>query len=224
LGATSPADFAVGLQPCPPAALPLPQALGRFLQQTGLPLPPRPSHLVLSFRRRAFLVRVILRRPSASYWLFVYVTRRRSRLRRFGRNRRHFVYVTFRVRFAAARAGRANRVGRPPVLDAVIVRQEAPPRGEGQLGIMFAGEAVGHVNQQLRQPGAGPEQGASQARDVDRHVSGLSRPQSAAAEPAVEARPEFKDELGGVKAVGGGACGAEGPGVRKSTLAYWTQY
>ena len=132
--ATSPADFAAGLQPCPPAALPLPQALGRFLQKTGLPPRPRPSHLALSFRRRAFLGRVVLRRPSASYWffvyvterhrrftlrltgigiIFVYVTRRRSRLDRFGRNRRHFVYVTFGIRLAAARAGRADRVGRP---------------------------------------------------------------------------------------------------------------
>jgi hypothetical protein len=37
----------------------------------------------------------------------------------------------------------------------------------------------------------------------------LSRPESAAAEPAVEARPEFKDELGGVKAVGGSACAGQ---------------
>jgi hypothetical protein len=39
-----------------------------------------------------------------------YVTRKRSRLYRFGRNHRHFIYVTFRMRFAAARAGRADRV------------------------------------------------------------------------------------------------------------------
>jgi hypothetical protein len=63
---TSPADFTVGLQPCPPAALP--QALGRFLQEASLPPRPRPSHLALSFRRRAFLGREILRRPSASCW------------------------------------------------------------------------------------------------------------------------------------------------------------
>jgi hypothetical protein len=73
-----------------------------------------------------------------------------------------FVYVTFGIRLAAARAGRADRVGRPPVLDAML-RQEATPFGKGQLGVLFAGEAVGHVNQQLRQPGAGPEQSAPQA-------------------------------------------------------------
>src|SRR6185295_7568284 len=123
LRTSSPADFTVGLQPCPPAALP--QALGRFLQEASLP--PRPRHLALSFRRRAFLGRVILRRPSASCWFFVYVTGRRSRLDRFGRTRRHFIYVTFCIRFAAARAGRADRVGHPPVLDAMIFRQEAPP-------------------------------------------------------------------------------------------------
>ena len=72
--ATSPADFAAGLQPCPPAALTLPQALGRFFQKTSLPPRPRPSHLALSFCRRALLVRVVLRRPPASYWFFVYVT------------------------------------------------------------------------------------------------------------------------------------------------------
>jgi hypothetical protein len=132
------------------------------------------------------------------------VTGRRSRLRRFGRNRRHFVYVTFRIR-VAARADPANRVGRLPFLDAML-RQEAPPLGKGQLSILFADEAGGQVNQQLRQSGAGPEQGAPQARDVNRHVSGLAWTESAAAEPAVEPWPEFKDELGGVKAVGGGAC------------------
>jgi hypothetical protein len=35
---------------------------------------------------------------------------------------------------------------------------------------------------------------------------GLSRPESAAAEPAVEPWPEFKDELGGFIAVGGSVC------------------
>jgi hypothetical protein len=171
---------------------------------TGLPLPPRPSHLALSFRRRAFLGRVILRRPSASCWFFVYVTGRRSRLDRFGRTRRHFIHVTFRIRFAAARAGRADRVGHPPILDAMVVRQEAPPRGKGQRGVMFADEAAGHVNQQLRQPGAGPEQGTSQVLNVDSHVNGLPRAESAAAaKPAVEARSEFEDELGGLIAVGG---------------------
>jgi hypothetical protein len=70
---------------------------------------------------------------------------------------------------------------------------------------MFADEAGGQVNQQLRQPGAGPEQGASQALDIDRHVNGVTRTESAAAEPAVEPQAEFQDELGGIKAVGGGA-------------------
>jgi hypothetical protein len=64
--ATSPADFAVGLQPCPSAALPLPQALGRFFQKAGLPPRPRPGRLALSFRRRAVLGRVVFRRSSAS--------------------------------------------------------------------------------------------------------------------------------------------------------------
>src|SRR3954462_2215238 len=41
----SPAGFAAGLQPCPPAALPLLQALGRFFQKISLPLRPRPSRL-----------------------------------------------------------------------------------------------------------------------------------------------------------------------------------
>jgi hypothetical protein len=81
----------------------LPQALGRFLQEASLPPRPRPSHLALSFRRRAFLGREILRRPSASCWFFVYVTGRRSRLDRFGRNRRHFIYVTFRIMEQARR-------------------------------------------------------------------------------------------------------------------------
>jgi hypothetical protein len=177
---------------------------------------------------------VVLRRPPASYRLFVYVTgrhrrftlrlagidvifvyvtRRRSRLHRFGRDRRDFIYVTFLVRFAP-RADPANRVGRPPVLDAVIVRQEAPSRGEGQLGVVFADEAGGQVNQQLRQPGAGPEQGASQALDIDRHVNGVTGTESAAAEPAVEPVAEFQDELGGVKAVGGG------PGAGQAGEAY----
>ena len=116
----STADFATGLQPCPPAALPLPQALGRFLQKTGLPPRPCPSQLALSLRRHAILVRVTLRRPPTSYWFFVYVTerhrrfilrhpgidiisvyvtRQRSRPHRFGHGRRYFVYVTFSPRF-----------------------------------------------------------------------------------------------------------------------------
>ena len=60
---TSPADFTVGLQPCPPAALP--QALGRFLQEASLPPRPRPSHLALSFRpvARSSAVRYFGGRP-----------------------------------------------------------------------------------------------------------------------------------------------------------------
>jgi hypothetical protein len=111
----SPADFAAGLQPCPPAALPFPQALGRFLQQTGLPPRLRPSQLALSFRRYTLFGREGLRRPLASYRLSVYVmehrrrfilrltgtgiisiyvTQRCSRPYRFGHGRRHFIYVT----------------------------------------------------------------------------------------------------------------------------------
>jgi hypothetical protein len=105
--------------------LPLPQALGRFFQKTNLPPRLRPSHLALSLRRHAILVRVVLRRSTATRRFFVYVTgrhrrftlrhpginiiiisvyvtRRCSRLHCFGRGRRHFIYVTFRIRFAAA--------------------------------------------------------------------------------------------------------------------------
>jgi hypothetical protein len=131
----------------------------------------------------------MVRRLTGIGIISVYVTRRCSRPDRFGRNRRHFVYVTFRIRFAAARADPANRVGRPPVLDAML-RQEASPRGKGQLGVMFADEAVGQVNQQLRQPGAGPEHGTSQALDIDRHVNGLPWTEGAAAEPAVDRQTE----------------------------------
>jgi len=74
---------------------------------------------------------------------------------------------------------------------------------------MFADEAGGQVNQQLRQASAGPEQGASQALDIDRHVSGLPWTEGVAAEPAVEPRTEFKDELGGIKAIAGGACAGQ---------------
>jgi hypothetical protein len=126
---TSPADFAAGFRPYPMAALTLPQALGRFLQKTSLPPCPCPGRFALSFRRRAFLGREVLRRLSAPCRISVYVMRRRRRSDRFSRNRRHFVYVTFRIRFAAARAGRADRVGRPPILNAMIVRQEAAAPG-----------------------------------------------------------------------------------------------
>jgi hypothetical protein len=57
------------------------------------------------------------------------VTRRRRRSERFGGNRQHFINVTFRIRFAVARAGRADCVRRPPALDAMVVRQEAAPPG-----------------------------------------------------------------------------------------------
>ena len=76
------------------------------------------------------------------------------------------------------------------MLPVPLVRQEAPPRGKGQRGVMFADEAGGHVNQQLRQPGAGPEKGTSQALDIDRHVNGLTRTENAAAEPAVDRQTE----------------------------------
>jgi hypothetical protein len=91
----------------------------------------------------------------------------------------------------------------------MVVRQEAPPRGKGQRGVMFADEAGGHVNQQLRQPGAGPEKGTSQALDIDRHVNGLPWTEGAAAEPAVETGGEFEDELRGLIAVGGSACAGQ---------------
>src|SRR4051794_23872358 len=60
---TSPADFAAGLQPCPPAALPLPQALGRFLQKTGLP--PCPCRLALSRVPRPCGTSAVVRVASA---------------------------------------------------------------------------------------------------------------------------------------------------------------
>jgi hypothetical protein len=106
---TSPADFAAGLQPCPPAALPLPQALGRLPQQTGLPPRLRPSQLALSLRRHAILIRVVLRRPPASYRLFVYVTERRRRftLRPTGIGI-IFVYVTRRRGLPTASAATAD--------------------------------------------------------------------------------------------------------------------
>src|SRR4051812_47289618 len=70
-------------------------------------------------------------------------------------------YITYGLRcwpstvFATARADRVDRVGRPPILDAMVVQQEAPPHGKDQLGVMFGDEASDHVDQQLRQPGAG---------------------------------------------------------------------
>jgi hypothetical protein len=72
----------------------------------------------------------------------------------------------------------------------MVVRQEAPPRGKGQLGVMFGDEARGHVDQQLRQPGAGPEQRGPDALDIDRHVNGLTWTESAAAETAVDRQTE----------------------------------